>query len=110
MSGSLSIAAFRRLAIASVTSFSRVPWRPRAPGSSPPCPASIATITRRSLTGGAPRRASAGCAGLPGSLGGSSRTTGSSGGAGTTGAAPISAIASGRGATSASNGSAGLVG
>ena len=36
-----------RRAMASVTSFSRVPLRPLAPGSSPPCPASTAIMMVR---------------------------------------------------------------
>ena len=44
----LTIAASSR-AIFSVRCFSQLPEAPRAPGSSPPCPASMATITSRSL-------------------------------------------------------------
>ena len=53
MPGSASMRWARARAMASVTSFSRVPPRPIAPGSSPPCPASTAMMTSRSPSPGA---------------------------------------------------------
>ncbi len=47
MLGCSSIFTFRRLAIASTTSFSRLPPRPTAPGSSPPWPGSRAMVIMR---------------------------------------------------------------
>jgi len=103
--------------MASVTSFSRVPRRPRAPESSPPCPASMAMMTSRSILG-----ALAFSASFTGSfaLAGSSFTTGSAGvstfgssmGAvgWVIGALAISPMLSGRGARSANSGSEGFAG
>ena len=56
MPGSAFTAACSRRAIASVTSFSRVPLRPSAPGSWPPWPASIATTMSRPFTSAAASR------------------------------------------------------
>ena len=120
MSGSLSIIALRRRAIASVTFFSRVPPRPCAPGSSPPCPASIATITSRSRRGTfsattSPRSAFApfaAAASFDASFEGSFALSFATSVASFAAAAPraTSPIASGFGATSASSGSAGFAG
>jgi hypothetical protein len=53
MLGCCSMRALSRLAIASTTSFSRLPEAPMAPGSSPPWPGSSAmVIIRVSLGGG----------------------------------------------------------
>ena len=46
--GSVSNFSFNFFAIFRVMSFSRLPLAPRAPGSSPPCPASITMVIRRS--------------------------------------------------------------
>ncbi|MNC86108.1 hypothetical protein D3C83_17410 [compost metagenome] len=62
MLGSWSMRAFSFRAIASVTFFSWVPPRPIAPGSSPPCPGSIATMIRRAGAMRVPGGASAGAA------------------------------------------------
>ena len=51
MPGSASMRAFSLRAIASVTCFSCVPRRPRAPGSSPPWPASTTTVSMRGAGG-----------------------------------------------------------
>ena len=51
MLGSASTSAFSRLAIISVMSFSREPRRPSAPGSSPPCPASMTMVAMRATPG-----------------------------------------------------------
>ena len=63
MPGSASIATASARATARVTFFSRVPLAPIAPGSSPPCPASIAITTSRrgpEATAGTDRTGSAG--------------------------------------------------
>ena len=51
--GSVLSALASARAMASVTSFSRVPPWPMAPGSTPPCPASTAMMTSRSPSAGA---------------------------------------------------------
>ena len=87
MLGCSSSLVFRRLAMASTTSFSRLPRLPMAPGSSPPWPGSSAMVIMRTTFWPGRGRASGRCSGRISGAGGTMLATG---GAMATGGLPLS--------------------